>query len=476
MNWGEWRPYAGPNSGFAEIADGVLPQAFGGGLAYGPYPELVEAMGAEALPGEPRGGISIRLFDGTYKQFFATASTIEEMGTDYSWTSIETDRTVTDGDDVSFAHFGSFLLNSDRADGFKAYNVEVPDENTAVTDAPAARFLFTCNNVVFALDCDSNNRRFQSSGIGDHTAWNSKGATGKTLEDGGALVCGKDLKNGIGVMFQDDAVRWIQFGGSGGSLYSIPKVADGKGSVGQRSVRAFNGTAYWLSQDGFYRLVAGGVPEPIGAERVDRWAFDQVAAADLIDVQAAVDPYRKCVVWRLNNSTLLGFAWALNGGAGAWFTASVATAALSSIATAGLLADNWDVVADDQDVVMDSRGFDGGQPVFAALNADLKYATFTGVPLAHTLRSCIVNNQTSGIGSWITPLSKGSGLRYRVGTSDNLDNGIAWGTAATKARNGAVPTRFRGLNIQFEEFEDAGSAWEFSQGIEYPRRSSGGPR
>lgn len=476
IHWGEWRPYAGPNSGFAEMADGVLPRQVGMKIGYGPYPDLAEASGADALPDDPRGGLALRLFDGSYQQFFATETDIYLMGSDYSWTSIDSGRATPDGFDTSMVHFGSYLLNSNTTDGFMAYNVETPAGNNAVSGAPAAASLFKSNNVIFALNCDGNNRRFESSGIGDHTAWRTKGADGKTLEDGGALIWGADLKNGMALMLQEDAVRGIQFGAGGGSLYSLFKIADGKGSVGARSAAAFDGTAYWLATDGFYRLSAGGGPEAIGAERVDAWFADQVDTSDYIDVQCAIDPFRKVVFWRLSASQLLGFAWALNGGMGAWFTASVATTALSQIATSALLLDDWDVFLDDQDIPLDSRFFQGGQPLFAALNGDRKFATFTGAPMAHTLRTCIVNNPLTGIGNWFTPISKGNGLTYRVGTSDSLDNAITWGSYGTKARNGAVPSRFRGLNIQIEEFEDSASAWEFTHGIDHLERSEGGPR
>lgn len=475
--WGEWRPDAGPNSGFAEMADGAFPRMCAVGIGYGPHPDLVEVDGAEALSAAPRGSLAIRLFDGSYQQFFATETTIEVMEADYTWTSIDTGRALGDGYDVSFAHFGSYLINTDAADGLMAYNVETPAGNNAVSGAPAAASVFKSNNVLFALNCDGNNRRFESSGIGDHTAWKSKGADGKTLEDGGALVCGADLKNGAAILLQDDAVRGIQFGAGGGSLYSLFKIADGIGSVGARSMAAFDGTAYWFSTDGFNRYSPGGGIEHIGAHRVDKWITDQVTTDNYINVQAAIDPYYNVVWWRISATKLLGFAWELNGGAGAWFTASVATTALTQIATSALLLDNWDVFLDDQDVPLDSRFFQGGQPVFAALNADRKYATFTGNPMAHTLRTCVINNPITGIGNWLTPISKGSGLTYRVGTADNLDDGITWPvTYNSKVRNGAVPLRFRGMNIQIEEFEDQGSAWEFTHGIDHLKRSQGGPR
>lgn len=474
--WGEWAPYAGPNSGFAEVADGVLPQASAVGVGYGPLPDLVEASGAEALSAAPRGGIAIRLFDGSYQQFYATASTIEVLESDYTWSDVETGRTVPDGYDVSFTHFGSYLINTDTTSGMKAYNVESPAGNNAVSGAPAAAFTFKSNNVLFAGNCDGNNRRFESSGVGDHTAWKGKGADGKTLEDGGALITGLDLKFKQAALLQEDALRVIQFGAGGGGLYGIDKVADGSGSVGARSAVGFDGKLYWFSTDGMNRYSASAGIEHIGANRVDNWVADQVGTEDYINVQAAIDPYLHVVFWRLSATKLLGFAWKLNNGAGAWFTATVSTSALSQIATSALLLDSWDEFLDSQDVPLDSRLFQGLQPVFSALNADRKYATFTGNPMAHTLRTCIINNPNTGIGSWLTPISKGPGLQYRVGTSDNMDNAITWGSYATKVRNGAVPVRFRGMNIQIEEFEDEASAWEFSLGIDHLKKSMGGPR
>src|SRR6478736_180586 len=159
QSWGAWRPDSpGPNGGFAATADSVLPITMGDGrgqqaIAYGPFPQLVTPSGATALSGAPRGNISLTLDDGTYAVYFATSSTIEQLTSSYTFSAIDTGRSVTSGDDVSFAHFGSFLLNTDTTDGFKAYNVQTPAGNNTVSGAPTARFIFSCNNVVFALDC-----------------------------------------------------------------------------------------------------------------------------------------------------------------------------------------------------------------------------------------------------------------------------------------------------------------------------------
>lgn len=483
--WGPFRPdVGGPNSGMAEIADGVQPQAAGTGIGYGPMPALVTPANAAALSGPPRGSISLRLFDGTQRVFYGTATGISALQNDFSWLVIATGLTVTAGDDISFCHFGAYLLNSNTTDGFKAYNVEVPAGNNAVTDAPKARFIFSCNNVIFALDCNGNNKRMASSGIGDHTAWNRLGANGKTFEDGGALLWGTDLKNGAAIIFQDDASRLIQFGGApGGALYTIAKIADGRGSVGERSGVSFDGMVFYLATDGFYKFTLAGGNEPIGAEKINRWFLDRVDQSRLSEVQGSIDPLNKIVWWRyptlnITSATvfhdLIGYDWQLNE----WVTATVNTASLGRLSTPGYTLDQMDGfgVLDVIDIPLDSRFWQGGQPVFAALDANYKFASFTGTAMAVTLRSCVMNSPTSALIGWATPMSDAANSTLAIGVKDNLSDPIAWGDPQSKVRNGATPQRVRGLNIQLQEAIPAAAIWNYANGVEHIKSAQGGPK
>lgn len=485
IGWGAFKPdVGGPNSGVAETADSVLVQAAGQGVGYGPLASLVALDGSTALPGPPRGAISVRLFDGTQKVFFATATTIEELTASFTWIEVANGLSVTAGDDMSFTHFGSFLLNSNTTDGFNAYNVEVPAGNNPVADAPSARFIFSCNNVVFALDCDGNNRRMASSGIGDHTAWNRLGANGKTFEDGGSLVWGADLKNGAAIIYQDDASRLVQFGGApGGALYTIAKIADGRGSVGERSCVTFDGMVFTLATDGFYKFTLNGGNEPIGAEKINQWFLGRVDQARLADVQGEADPLNKVVWWRfptLNDtdptvfSGLLGYDWQLNE----WVTATVDTSALARLATPGYVLDGMDGFGplDGITIPLDSRFWQGGQPVFAALDADYKFGTFSGAPMKATLRSCVMNSPTSSLIGWVTPVSDAPGSTLTIGVTDDLSVPITWDDPQAKVSGGRTPQRARGLNIQAQEDIPAGTVWSFSNGIDHIKSNQGGPR
>ena len=68
LYYGAWRPdVGGPASGYARVADGVLPQKVAGGaIGYGPVPQLVTQTGAAALSGAPRGVISLQIPGGAW--------------------------------------------------------------------------------------------------------------------------------------------------------------------------------------------------------------------------------------------------------------------------------------------------------------------------------------------------------------------------------------------------------------------------
>jgi hypothetical protein len=492
--FGPFRPdIMGPGSNMAQVADGVSSRqtvvqgAYGPvkGIGYGPLASQVRPATAVALPTAPRGSITLKLRDGTSQAFFGTDATIQQLQADYSFTAIATGLNPTVGDDMSFAKFGDYLLNTNRTDGLKAYNLETPAGNNAVAGAPVARQLTVSNNVVFAFDCGGDNRRMQSSGLGDHTDWIGKGANGKTFEDGGSIVCGRDLKNGSLVVFQDLAMRLIQFGSApDGSLYSISKITDGVGSGGERSVVAWDGVIYFLSADGgFFSFDQSNGIVPIGYGKIDDWFLGQLDLAYRLSVQGAVDPRHKTVWWRWKKlstisttvtEVMLGYCW----GTGEWTTATVNTSSLTRIATPGYTLDGMDAFGplDSITTPLDDPFWQGGQPVFAGLDANYKFCTYSGGAMAATLQTSVAANPVMGRIGWATPSCDSTNLTLQVGVTDDQDATPIWSSANSKGRAGAVPLRARGLNVAFRLNIPLNDTWTYANGIDNVQAAQGGSR
>lgn len=465
-------------------AQNVLPLVEG----YGPVSSLITPAAAEALSAAPRGIASLVLRGGAYSVFAFTETKIEQLQSDDTWNDIATGFSCTVGDDWSTVHFGNYLLATNTTDGLQAYDAETGGSVSAVDAAGDPRFVFSCANVVVALDCldnggNRNNRLIRTSAFGDHTNWKTKGADYQPLEDGEELIGGVDLKNNAAVVFQADAMRLMQFGNAGGgAMFSLQKIADGRGSVGARSIVAFDGVTYFLAPNGFWQFSLGGL-KPIGAGKVDQWFFDTVDVSRLAEVQGSVDPNRKMVWWRFPSATitsetvfddLIGYSWEFDR----WVTAKAQTAYLSRIATPGYVLDAMDDfgVLDGIDIPLDSRFWEGGAPLFAALDDEYKFATFSGGAMAALIESRTANSPVSALITSCTPISDATTGTVALGVSDRLADALTWKPAVSVKPSGRCPQRARGKNVAARWGAPANADWTYAKGIDHIEAATGGVR
>lgn len=483
--WGGWRPdVSGPNGGFCSIADNVLPGTMGDGsggqiISYGPFPQLVTPGGAVALGAECRGACWLVKRDGTYENYFATAAKIRKLSAVYDWSDVETGRTLNDGDDVAMLHVGNVLLNSDPTNGMKAYDVETPAGNNAVSGAPAARILGLIQNVVFAGDCDGDNRLLRSTAVLDYANWATQGAMQVPLTDGGAIQAIGDLKNGVGYLLQTQGFKKIVFGAApDNAMYGVYKIADDRGSVGQRSVVSIDGVVWFLDSDGWWRYDEGGGLVPFGAEKFNRWFLEQVDNSRLNEVQATVDPKNKIMLARFpstsNSSTsvfdrVVCYDWQLNEG----FTLTVNTGWLSRLATPGYTLDDMDVFGnldDMEQIPLDSRFWRGGQPILSGLDSDGKYATFSGSPMAATLQGAPQMQDQRRLVNEVTQVTNDSAAELSINALEKLGDADNWkGPFTRSTRSGRTKTRASGRILTPKSTHAAGNTWAYDNGIDFPK-------
>jgi hypothetical protein len=485
--FGPLSPDAGETiPGICLTAENVLPLPVG----YGPMRGLTVPATATALAAGPKGIISLVKRDGTWAVFGATSSDWYNMGADYTFgASIASGFALTSGDHWSFLHFGAQLLGTNTTDGMYAYNVETPAGASVITAAGKPRFIFSCANVVIGLDCLDNNgvrdnRLIRNSAINDHTDWVGEGADYQPLESGGALICGCDVKGNTAVIFQERAISVMQFGNAPGSaLYSLYKLVDGTGSVGARSMVPFNTSVYFLATDGFCRYTVGAQDvERIGAGKIDQWFLSRVDQANLDEVQGSVDPLNKIIWWRWlrqGNSTdvfvdMIGYNWQYDR----WVTSDEETSYLTRIATPGYVLDAMDAfgVLDSITTPLDDRFWQGGQPVFAALDADYKFGTFSGANKAAIIETSLQNSPVTGLVTRATPIDDATAGTTELGIKAQLSDSVTWKAGVAKGTSGRVALRGRGMNIAFRRNITASATWTYATGIDHVQAETGGPK
>lgn len=483
--YGPWAPDRGEvGAGYLLVCDGAQPLVDG----YGKYPGLSIGTTATALSGAPRGLFGYQTADGTWQIVGFTSSTVEAKAADDTWTTIDSGLTTTSGDDWSYVRFGTKLLYTNTTQGMRAYDVEAGGAASAVSAAKAPRWIFECGNILFGLDTldssgNRNNRLIRSSAFSDHTNWTTKGADYQPLESGGALIWGGKLSDTAALVLQQRAVRLIQVGNTSNALWGIQSISEEFGSVGAKSCVSFDGAVYWLATDGFRRFTLGGGIERIGAGLVDQWFLDRVDQSDMSLTQAAIDPFRKNVMWRFkrasNSSTtvfedIIGFNWQFQK----WFTLTVQTTYLGFSAQTAATWDAYDatVAWDDVDVslIWDGRYLQGGQPIFGAMNSDYKFGYFVGSALARTFDTSVTTSDPSLLIKWAVPLDDSSDGTLALGVRTVMSDATTWKTGASKTATGRTAQRGRGHFVQFRRSIPAASAGVLAKGVDYIKASQGG--
>jgi len=467
--------------GILRTANNVLPIPDG----YGPAPTMVLPGGGDALPDAPRGMVTAVKRDGTTQVFAFTSSALYSLEADYTFLELETGYTCTPGDDWSAVQFGDYLLYTNTTDGMWAYNIELGGAATYIADAGDPRQLFVNANMVFALDCkdnsgNRNNRLIRNSDFNDHTDWKNGSSDQQPLESGAELIAGVRLKGGAAIVFQRESMRVIQFGNAGGgALYSLQEIADGRGSVGARSVIGFDGVVYFLSTNGFWQFSSGGLV-PIGDGFVDKYFLNLVPALELKDVQATIDPFRKIVIWlHPASDTVLGYNWAPSV-TNRWFTWTSTATYLTRLATAGYTWDSagaiWATWDDMPEIAFDDRFWQGGEQFLGALDNNYFLNTYSGPNAAATIRTSTQPSPVSGLITWATSMDDCPTSTLTLGVSDTLSDGITQKTPESKVASGRTPLRGRGKNIDFEWNAPAGATWSYTFGVDMIVAATGGPR
>ncbi len=482
IDFGPYRPdMPSIQGGVSSNIINAYPILSGGSVAYSPIPGISVLSGAEALEADPRGGATAVTTSNSYKAFIATASKIFEMDAVGAFTERGSGYAVPGADMWSAVQFGDKVVFSNTADGMLQYDVEAGGSITSVTNAPAARFIFTAFGVLFALDCDGNNRLMQNS---DRvlTEWNKGLSSQQTFPSGQELIAGGAISNQAAIVLQRNAVRILNRVPNR-SLYRTDVLAEGIGAVSPQSVVTVNGMMFFYDEDGFY-MTNGGAPVPIGAEKVNRTFAAKLSTGEQTAIQGAADPTRQMIYWRyrandVNSNTvyedIIAYSWRLNE----FVPVEVNTTFLITMASPGYNLDNIDSFGDADTAglpLADDPFWKGGAPAIGALDGDRKFGFFNGANLAATLETNDVTSGQSMLFRAVTPKTDAANATVQVGTKDKQSGTSSYSTAASIEDSGRSMVRARGKIASLKMNIAAGESWSEAIGFDNIEVSAGGVR
>lgn len=298
------------------------------GDGYGPFPAF--SAFTSALPATCFGSFAARKADGSIAIFAGTATNLYMLSnTSGTWTLVSRAggySTLPTGAIWSFAQFNNFVFAVQQNDIVQKFDLTSSTlfANAADSNTPQASYVTVVNSfLVLSGIASPNVYRVQWSGLNDVSSSQSftsgiNSSDFQDLADGGIVhgVSGGEY----GVIFQDTSIRRLLYAPGSPFVFQIDRIAVDDGLLVPYSLIRAGNNIFWLGPQGFKMLPPGGVPTPIGKERVDRTFSADCDFTHPELMQGTNDPTHTRVMWAyksVGNSQntsdkMLVYDWALD--------------------------------------------------------------------------------------------------------------------------------------------------------------------
>lgn len=479
----EYRPDVSDFSGAGDHTANIL-NVYPRGDGYGPVPRLQSY--SSPMAAACRGYFFARKNDGSVQVFSGTSTKLYSMDntaltfTDVSQGSSAYSALSADAH-WQFAQFNKWVFATQQNAPLQAYSLTSSTEFAdAAGSPPQAAYVSVVNRfLVLSGIIAPNVYRVQWSGLNDvssSSAWTSgtNSSDYQDFADGGivrATVGGE-----YGLIFQDSSIRRMTFAPGSPYVFGIDRIAQDDGLYAPYSVISAGERIYYISNDGFKKILPGQYPQSIGKERVDRFFFGDVDTGNLHMVIGVHDPSHTRVMWayKSNNGAtglfdkVLCYEEALDK----WSLIQISGEFIYSLARPGITLEGVDAAyGSNIDTLTISSLDDISSASIASLSAfdtTHKLGFFTGTNLEATLetgeqgadgRRVYINgvrpitdaaSVSVAISARATQTSTPS---YSTGTSPETDTGIC---------SQRVSTRYARAKMTVT----AATTWTFAAGVE----------
>ena len=299
----EYRPdvsdYEGNSS---QDITNVVPRGDG----YGPVPSFSAFTGA--LPATAFGSFAARKNDGSIAIFAGTSNKLYMLSnTSGTWTDVSrsggTYGALPSGAIWRFAQFNNFVFATQQNDNLQIFDLTSATafSDRADSNCPASAYITVVNSfLVLSGIATPNVYRVQWSGLNDVSSSSAftpgiNSADFQDLADGGLVhgVSGGEY----GVIFQDTSLRRLLYSPGSPFVFQIDRIAVDDGLLTPYSLVQSGNNVFWLGPFGFKMLAPGGLPTPIGKERVDRTFLADCDFTHPELLQGSNDPTHTRVWW-----------------------------------------------------------------------------------------------------------------------------------------------------------------------------------
>jgi hypothetical protein len=470
----EWRPdVSSLATGSSPTIKNVIPRGDG----YGPFRSL--SSFTQALPDVCRGGFVAIAGDNSIAIFAATATRLYKLNnTNMSWTHVSKGLTdysaVPAREQWQFAQFGNNVIAVQANVPPQVFDLSSSSQFTDLGGTPPnARYVSVVGRFLVLSGLLANPRRMQWSGLNAITTW-TPGVDQSDFQDfpdGGVVrgVAGGEY----GYIFQDSAIRRMIYAPGSPVIFQIERIADDKGLYAPYSLIRAGELIFFFGSNGFYMIEAGGFPQPIGKEKIDRTVLAELDANNLQLMLGAADPRSMRVFFSYKSSSgasglfnkLLCYDWITQR-----FTlVDVSGEYLLPMSQPGVTLEGLDSISSSIDALTDSLdNFDTIlRPEVAAFASDHTLGFFRGSSLEATLETA--EQGASGarlVLRSLRPLTDATSAYISVGKRMRPSDSVSYSNETALNARGFCPQRLTTYYARAKLRIPAGASWTFATGVE----------
>ena len=477
LPFGEWLPdlpdHANPGS---TQAKNVFPAV----NSYRPF-NGIAATSSNGLDARAQGGKAFKSDSGVVSIFAGDATKLykltsnafvdESGGTTFSFPA----ESYWD-----FVRFGEVVIAFNGDDATQAWTLDSSTDFANLAGSPPVfKHAAVIGNFLVTGFQPTAQNKVQWSSFNDPTAWveGVNQADSETLPEGGVIT---GMTGGqFGLIFQESRITRMDYRG-GNVIFSFRRIEDNRGAVQGKNVIQVGNMVYFLSEDGFY-VTDGSNAKPIGANKVDRFFYNDLKFALRERVRASYDHENKLIMWSYpsatgnnsgtHNDKILIFHIASNR----WSIVELEHEVIIDYLSPGFTLEELDDYpasgTNDIDAItvsFDSAVFIGGLRTLGAVDTNHKLGSFGGDALeaeigtaeqefAKNSRSLVTNVRP------IVDTTAATGtLSFRNRVADTVTNTAASSMHAT----GTMPFHKSARYFKFNLTIPAATTWSDAQGID----------
>ena len=467
IDFTEWLPDQPGVVGALTNALNVFPKAVG----YGGFPAeedysnaATEDLNSVAADKDNNG--VVRLFAGSATKLWLFNSANNNLD-DVSGT------TYTSTDRWRFVRFGDYFIASNSKDKLQYYDLTTTgDFQDLDASAPTAKLITVVRDFVVVGNTTSAADEVRWSGINNPTTWASSAVTQsdfQRLPDGGQV---RGLTGGeFGLVLLERSIIRMSYVGSP-LVFQFDNISRNLGCYESNSVAQWKGITYFLADDGFYAC-DGQQVEPIGAEKVNRFFWDNVREEVIAQMSTAVDPFRSLVIW--GYPTDEGYQLLVyHTPTKRWSYVETDAARISDVFTPGTTLealDNFSASLDALTASLDSRQWLGGKLLLSGVRG-AKIINFVGANKAARITTPDISSDASmSMITLLKPIIDAGSATMSIASRMNLSQGVAFGaTSAADAENRAG---FRSLGKYHRIRVEPSGNWTTAIGVEAEIQQAG---